>query len=151
MVTQRKAEPIYGIIWRQLKRFPQGLAKGAKNAPTVSGPAAAALISVSIGCLTMMITHHLSDTSKAREALVKSIGSWIPGSHNPSPIEGNIGSYAGKETMLLVGWMISWMILHALWKNKNIKGQTLFFWFFAIILAATLMSWHPAFPYLPLM
>jgi hypothetical protein len=146
-----ETEPLYGLIWQWLKHFPHGLAVGSKNPPRVSGPAAAALMSAGIGCFVMMITHHLSDTSKAREKMVWAIGSWIPGSHNPSELWGNIGSYTGKETMLLVGWLLSWPILYFLWKDKNIKARTVFFWFFTLFIAATAMSWHPLFPYLPLM
>jgi hypothetical protein len=144
-------QPLYSLVWEQLKKFPKGLAEGSQNPPNVSGPAAAALISAGIGCLTMMVTHHLSDTSKAREKIVWAIGSWIPGSHNPSELWGNIGSYTGKETMLLVGWLVSWPILHVLWKKKKIKSNTIFFWMFSLLIAATAMSWHPLFPYLPLM
>ena len=147
---QVEDEPIYGAIWKRLKYFPNGLAIGSQNPPTVSGPAAAALISAALGCFLMMVTHHLSDTSKAREKIVWMIGSWIPGSHSDNPIWGNIGSYTGKETMLLIGWLVSWPILHFLWKNKSIKSRTIFFWFFTLLIAATAMSWHPLFPYLPL-
>lgn len=145
-----KSEPIYGKIWRKIKYFPGKLATGSATPPTVSGPAAAALISAGIGAFTMMFVHHLSDTSKAREKLVWTLGSWIPGSHNPDPEWGNIGSYTGKETALLIGWIVSWFILHILWKDKAIKSKTIFFWMFFLIVAATAMCWHPLFPYLPL-
>lgn len=145
-----KTEPFYGKIWREIKHFPHELSTGAKTPPTVSGPAAAALVSAGIGAFTMMVTHHLSDTSKAREQFIWMLGSWIPGSRNPDPIWGNIGSYTGKETMLLVGWLISWLILSQLWKNKNISSKTIFFWMFFLLVAATAMCWHPLFPYLPL-
>lgn len=147
-----KSEPFYGQIWTSLKSFPGGLATGAKNPPTTSGPAAAALVSAGIGCFTMMVTHHISDAdkSKATEKFVHSLGAWIPGSYNPDPVWGNIGSYTGKETMLLVGWLVSWVILSFVWKDKQIKSRTIFFWMFLLFVAATAMSWHPLFPYLPL-
>jgi hypothetical protein len=126
------------------------LAEGSGNPPAVSGPAAAALISAAIGCFTMMVAHHLSDTSKAREKFIWALGSWIPGSHNPDPVWGNIGSYTGKETILLIGWLVSWAILYPLLKNKQVKAKTIFFWMFVLLIAATAMSWHPLFPYLPL-
>ena len=148
---EAKTAPLYGRMWEWLKHFPQGLAAGSKSSPTGSGLAAAALISAGFGCFLMMVSHHLSDTSKVREKIVWQIGSWIPGSHNPSELWGNIGSYTGKETMLLVGWLISWIILSALWKHKNIKSRTIFFWLFTFLIAATAMSWHPLFPYLPLL
>lgn len=141
----------YSQIWNGLKRFPRGLAVGASQAPQVSGPAAAALVSAGIGCLTMMIAHHLSDTSKAREKFLWNLGGWIPGAQNSDPVWGNIGSYAGKETVLLIGWLVSWMILHQLWKGQQIRSRTIFFWMFMCLIAATAMTWHPLFPYLPLM
>jgi hypothetical protein len=148
---EAETAPLYSQIWEWLKYFPHGLAAGSNSPPKVSGPAAAALISAGFGCFMMMVTHHLSDTSKAREKIVWAIGSWIPGSRNSSELWGNIGSYTGKETMLLVGWLVSWPILYLLWKNKKIKSRTIFFWLFTLLIAATAMSWHPLFPYLPLM
>jgi hypothetical protein len=150
--SEVKTEPIYGKIWHSLKTFPSGLAKGSQHSPKVSGPAAAALISAGIGCVTMMVSHHFSDADKSKtvENFIWSVGSWIPGSHNPSRLWGNIGSYSGKETMLLIGWLVSWAILYLLWKDKQIKSRTIFFWMFLLFVAATAMSWHPLFPYLPL-
>jgi hypothetical protein len=63
---------------------------------------------------------------------------------------GNIGSYTGKETILLVGGPIGWLILHALYKNNNLKSRTIFFLMFALLVASTAICWHPLFPYLPL-
>lgn len=143
--------PIYSQIWNNLKKFPKGLAEGSRKQPEVSGPAAAALISAGFGSFLMMTIHHLSDTAKAVEDWLWKIGSWIPGSHNQDKIYGNIGSYSGKETMLLIGWLVSWLILHQLWRHKNIKARTMFFWMFVFFVAATAMTWHPLFPYLPLM
>ena len=143
-------EPIYGKIWSNLKEFPKGLAEGAETPPSNSGPAAAALISAGIGCFTMMVSHHLGDISKEINEMLWSLGTWIPGSKTGDEMWGNIGSYTGKETMLLIGWLISWPILHTIWKNKSVKSRTIFFWMFALLMASTAMSWHPLFPYLPL-
>lgn len=145
-----ESQPIYSRFWQSCKQFPSFLAAGSNHPPTVSGPAAAALISAAIGCFTMMVAHHFSDTNKNIEKMIWSLGSWIPGSHNPSKMWGNIGSYSGKETILLISWLVSWAILSLLWKNKKIKSRTIFFWLFALMVAATAMSWHPLFPYLPL-
>jgi hypothetical protein len=133
-----------------LKQLPKTIHQGSSNPPGTSGPAAAFLISGGIGSVTMMVGHHLSDTSKAREAFIRQLGSWIPGSHNPSPMWGNIGSYAGKETLLLVGWLVSLAILYTLLRHRQVKPRTIFFWVFSLFTLATAMSWHPLFPYLPL-
>jgi hypothetical protein len=142
--------PIYGKVWATLKQFPAGLAKGSNKPPATSGTAAAALISAGIGCFTMMVTHHLADTSKEREKFIWGLGKWIPGSDTGDKLWGNIGSYTGKETMLLVGWLVSWIILHNLLKHKQVKTSTIFLWSFGLFVAAAVMSWHPMFPYLPL-
>ncbi|HEY9879921.1 MAG TPA: hypothetical protein V6D29_15815 [Leptolyngbyaceae cyanobacterium] len=157
MTTQRtsqtfadKTSPLYAQFWNLLKQFPATIHQGSQHPPTTSGPAAAFLISGGIGAVLMMVAHHLSDTSKAREAFLKTLGSWIPGSVSPDPLWGNIGSYAGKETVLLIGWLASLAILYPLLKNKSIKPRTLFFWMFSLFTLATAMTWHPLFPYLPL-
>ncbi|MGL5082271.1 MAG: hypothetical protein ACRC8A_12370 [Microcoleaceae cyanobacterium] len=145
-------EPWYGSWWKTLKHFPQGLAEGNSNPPQVSGEAAAALISAAIGCFTMMVSHHLSDADKTKtiEKKLLGLGGWIPGADNPDPMWGNIGSYSGKETMLLIGWLVSWAILYVLLKDKQVKARTIFLWMIGLITFATAMCWHPLFPYLPL-
>jgi hypothetical protein len=142
--------PLYARLWNWLKQFPKALSDGAKNPPPASGAAAAFLISGGIGAVAMMIAHHLSDTSKAREAFLKSLGSWIPGSVSPDPMWGNIGSYAGKETVMLIGWLGSLAILYPILRCRNIKPHTIFFWLFSLYTLAAAMTWHPLFPYLPL-
>jgi hypothetical protein len=145
-------DPWYGQIWAQLKRFPNFLAKGNDNPPQVSGEAAAAFISAAIGAITMMVSHHLSDGDKTKtiEKMLLGLGSWIPGANNPDKLWGNIGSYTGKETMMLIGWLVSWVILYFLLKNKQIKASTIFFCMISLMTLATAMCWHPLFPYLPL-
>ncbi|QLE59404.1 hypothetical protein FD725_16275 [Nostoc sp. TCL26-01] len=142
---------MYSFLWQRLRLFPQSLAEGSHHPPNVSGPAAAALISAGIGCLIMMVTQHLVSVTPEIEKIVWDIGSWIPGSHNANKLYGEIGSYSGKETILLISWLVSWVVLHYLWRNRNIKVQTMFFWIFVLFIAATVMSWHPLFSYLPLM
>ena len=145
-----KTTPIYTKIWVTLQQFPAGLARGSHRPPASSGAAAAALISAGIGCLMMMVTHHLAETSMSSEKFIWGLGKWIPGSDTGDRLWGSIGSYTGKETILLVGWLVSWMTLHTLLKHQHVKTQTIFSWSFGLIVAAAVMSWHPLFPYLPL-
>ncbi len=142
--------PIYARIWNYLKQFPRGLATGADKPPATSGNAAAALISAGIGSLTMMIAHHFADTAQERAQLVWTIGKWIPGSDTHNPRWGSIGTYSGEETILLVAWLVSWAILHHFLKHKEVKPRDIFMWMFGLFVAATVMCWHPLFPYLPL-
>ncbi len=145
-----KLLPRYTQFWNWLKQFPAILATGANQPPQTSGVAAAALISAAIGIVTMMVTHHVAETSTVRSQFIHSLGYWLPGSTNADPVMGNIGSYAGKETMLLVGWIVSWIILHYLLQYRQVRPKTIFFSTFGLFTAALVMCWHPLFPYLPL-
>ena len=149
--SKTQTEPVYSLIWEWFKHFPQGLAMGSQNPPTTSGSAAAALVSAGFGCFLMMVNQHLTVLYKAWDKMVWDLGSWIPGSHNANKLYGEIGSYSGKETILLVGWLVSWFLLSLIWRHQGIKFRTILFWLFAFFVGATVMSWHPLFPYLPLM
>ena len=142
--------PFYSELWLYLRQFPQIIAKGSQKTPTVSGPGAAALVSASFSCFLLMVNQHLTTIFKHWNDIVWSLGDWIPGSKNPDPLYGEIGSYSGKETVMLISWLVSWFILSKLWQNRAIKFQTIFFCLFGFLVAATVMNWHPIFPYLPL-
>ncbi len=145
-------DPWYGQMWCILKQFPSFLHQGSQNPPTMSGEAAAAFLSAAIGSVTMMIAHHLSDadTTKILEQKLLALGSWIPGANNTDPLWGNIGSYTGKETILLIAWLVSWIILHFCLKDRQVKTATLFVGMIGLLALATAMCWHPLFPYFPL-
>lgn len=145
------AHPPYVQLWNGLKQFPHVLATGSSENPTVSGPAAAALVSAAFSCFALMVNQHICSLFKSWEKIVWSLGSWIPGSHNPDPIYGEIGSYSGKETVMLIAWLGSWFLLAQLWKRQQIRLSSIFGSLFFFVVAATVMNWHPLFPYLPLM
>jgi hypothetical protein len=142
--------PIYVRLWNGFKRFPKGLNQGSTTSPSTSGPAAAALFSGGIGAVTMMVTHHFAELSKANNQLVIEMGAWIPGAMNPDPMWGNLENYAGKEMMFFVGWLVSWPILAWVLKNRQLKPRTIFVGLFGLFTLATAMAWHPMFPYLSL-
>jgi hypothetical protein len=143
--------PWYVRLGNSLKRFPQGLAKGSSTAPSSSGVAGAALISAPFACFVMMVNQHFAAAFKSYEDLIWNLGAWIPGSRNADPLYGEIGAYSGKETILLITWLFSWFFLALLWRNREIKGGTIFFCLFFFLVASTVMNWHPLFPYMPLM
>lgn len=143
-------EPLYSRFWNWLKQFPKGLHQGSKNPPATSGTAAAALLSGGIGAVLMMITHHFAEFSATNNQLVIEMGRWIPGAMNPDPMWGNLENYAGKETMFSIGWLVSWVVLHLLLKNRQVKPRTLIFGLLGLFTLATAMAWHPLFPYLSL-
>jgi len=65
-----------------------------------------------------MISHHVSRLTKELDKIVHAYGHWIPGSTGSGPT-GSIGSYSGKETLALVVWLSSWLILHFLWRKQD--------------------------------
>ncbi len=140
---------IYEKLWHRLQHFPASLAIGSQQPPPTSGSAAAALISVGIGCFMMMVTHHFAEISIEIDAFVWGLGKWIPGSTD-NKLWGTLGSYAGKETIMLVSWLMSWFVLQHVLKHKQVKTKTIFMWTFGPIVAATVMTWQPLFLYLPL-
>jgi hypothetical protein len=144
-------EPIYTRLWNGFKQFPKGLHTGSSSPPTVSGPAAAALISGGIGAVTMMATHHFAELSKVNNQMVIEMGRWIPYAMNPDPMWGNLENYAGKEMMFFIGWWVSWAVLHWVLKQQQVKPRTLIGWLFGLFTLSTAMAWHPLFPWLSLM
>jgi len=142
--------PVYRKLWEALKQFPGALSRGAQTPPDTSGPAAAAILSATFACFFLMVNQHLTTLFPSHKEVVWTLGAWIPGSHNPDPVYGAIGPYAGKETLLLVGWLASWGLLHWLWRDRNIRPRTVFFWMIFFLIAAVVMNWHPLFPYMPL-
>ena len=65
-----------------------------------SGPVVAASMSLLLGFLTLMISHHISRLTKELDKIVHAYGHWIPGSTGSGP-DGSIGSYSGKETLAI--------------------------------------------------
>jgi hypothetical protein len=142
--------PWYTRSWNRFKQFPAILATGASTPPETTGIAAAAFISAAIGAVMMMVAHHISHTSVEKEQSIEWLGRWMPGSNSTDPVTGNIGTYAGIQTVLLLGWLLSWVLLHDLLKHRQVRTRTIFFGTFGLLVAAIVMSWHPLFPYLPL-
>lgn len=147
----QSTQPRYLKLQSRRGQFPKLLARGAQSAPQTNGPAAAALVSAAFGCFLMMVNQHFTSVFKTWNEIIWNLGGWIPGSRNPDPLQGSIGSYTGKETVLLLGWLISWFVLHRLWRDRQIKPRIVFAVVAILLIDATVMNWHPLFPYLPLM
>jgi hypothetical protein len=118
--------------------------------PETNGSAAAALISPGIGALLMMISHHIADTQKPFETWLWGLGMWMPGSKTGDKLYGEIGSYSGKATVILVGWLVAWALLHLILRDRTVRPSVLFGLIMVLFMAATVMAWHPLFSYLPL-
>lgn len=149
-ISHSPKKPLYVSAWHAVHHFPKRLALGATEAPKVSGPAAAALLSASFSCFLLMVNQHLTSIFPMWNEWIWRLGDWIPGSKTSDPIYGEIGSYTGKQTVMLLGWLGSWLLLGMLWKDKQISFPPIVALIIFFIAAATVMNWHPLFPYLPL-
>ena len=90
-----------------------------------------------IGLLTMGIVHTVTDASKSFSDWVLSVGKlWIPNAQG-------IGPYSGKETFLLIGWLLSWAVLHLLLRKRDLKLAAPVVVFVVGMALATLLIYTP--------
>ena len=107
-----------------------------------SGPAVAAIISAMLGLVTLAVVNWGTAASKAFNTWVHGIGKlWMPGAEG-------IGPYSGKETLSLVVWIGTWIVLHVAIRNRDLNlGRWLIVFLIGIGIATTLL-WPPVFEYL---
>jgi hypothetical protein len=107
-----------------------------------SGPAVAAIISAALGMITLALVNLGTQASKAFNEWVHGIGKlWMPGA-------GGIGPYSGKQTLSLLVWIGTWIVLHVALRNRDLNlGRWLIVFLVGIGIATTLL-WPPVFEYL---
>jgi len=96
-----------------------------------SGPAAAAMIGAGIGSLAIGI---LTTAAEASEALKNSLNLYNP-----------VGPLSGKTLGGMAVWLIAWLILHAIWKDKEINLRSAFTWALVLIGLGVLLTFPPFF------
>ena len=90
-----------------------------------------------IGLLTMGIVHTATDASTSFSNWVLSVGKlWIPNAQG-------IGPYSGKEIFLLIGWLLSWTVLHLLLRKRDLKLAAPVVVFVVGMALATLLIYTP--------
>lgn len=108
---------------------PQKEIRTAQNA-TPTGPACAAILAAAIGCLALGILAVLGDASKA---IASKLTFYRP-----------TGPLSGVTSLAILAWLLAWVILAALWRNKTVRlGRTLAASF--IFLALGLLLTFPPF------
>jgi hypothetical protein len=123
-------------------------AAGDVGIPTISTPprratgeAVAALMAAMIGMLTLAVVNQFTAISPGFNTWVHSVGRlWMPGA-------AGIGPYSGKETLAVVGWLVSWVVLHPALRAREL---TLSRWLIAFLVGvglATTLIWPPVFEY----
>ncbi len=107
-----------------------------------SGAAVAAIISAVLGLITLAVVNLGAEASEAFAKWVHGIGKlWMPGA-------AGIGPYSGKETLSLVAWIGSWIVLHVALRNRELNlGRWVIVFLVGIGIATTLL-WPPVYGYL---
>jgi len=102
-----------------------------------NGQVAAAMIAAMIGVLSLGISHTISVFSKDAKLFIHEVGKlWIPGAEG-------IGPYSGKESFMLIGWGLSWLILYFALRNRDVKLTYYTVIFMIGVGIATLLVWTP--------
>jgi len=132
--TVIEANPIPGNV--EVAHSPSARARMSE------GVAVAALMAAMIGMLTLAAVNLFTTASKGFNAWVHSVGKlWMPGAQG-------IGPYSGKETLALVAWLVSWVVLDAALRRREMKlSRWLIVFLFGVGIATTLI-WPPVFEHL---
>ncbi len=102
-----------------------------------NGQAAAAMIASMIALLSLGISNIASALSKDLKLIIHEFGkAWIPGADA-------IGPYSGKETIMLLMWGISWLVLYFVLRNRQVHLSKFTIIFIIGIAFATLFVWPP--------
>lgn len=96
-----------------------------------TGPAAAALIAAGIGTFVIGLVTSLAEASAGfKDAL---------NFYNPA------GPLSGKTGIGVLVWLISWIVLNSMWKNKNPEIGRAFTWTLVLIALGFLLTFPPIF------
>ena len=113
------------------------MANASSSHEFTTGPAAAALLGAGLGLLALALSHVFSEASEPCKHAMQTLGNvWIPGAQD-------IGPYAGKETVGLLVWLISWALLHVVLKKRQISVVAAGVVTLILIGAATTFLWPP--------
>jgi hypothetical protein len=106
-----------------------------------TGEAAAALLAVAIGMLTLAVVNQFTAISPGFNTWVHAVGKlWMPGAEG-------IGPYSGKETLSVIAWLGSWAVLHPVLKTRELPLSRCLIVFLVAVGVATTFIWPPVFEY----
>lgn len=96
-----------------------------------SGPAASALLSAAVGCFVFSLTIVLAVVSPG----VKSFLDWCP----PA------GPLSGKVGVGVIAWVVSWIVLHLIWRSREISLNPVTIVSLVLIVISFLGSFPPVY------
>jgi uncharacterized membrane protein YfcA len=80
------------------------------------GPAGAAMLAAGFGILTLGLLTTLAVIS---DPIHDFLGEW--------DFDQGVGPLAGKTTIAVIVWLVSWLVLYLWWRNKDVNLKTMFY------------------------
>jgi len=96
-----------------------------------TGAGAAAVLAASIGVLTIGLMTSLA----AASAKINTALAW----------KSAVGALSGKTGVGVIVWLAAWIVLHSLWKDRNVNFGRAFEWAVALIVLGFLLTFPPVF------
>jgi len=107
---------------------------GLNLADKPEGPAGAAMLSAGLGIFTLGLLTTLAVIS----AGVKSFLLWWQWGQGVGPL-------AGKTTIAVFVWLVSWLVLYLVWRDKDVNLKTMFYIGFALGVIGAIGMFPPFF------
>lgn len=98
------------------------------------GPGAAAMLSAGIGIFML----GFFTTGAVISASLKSFLAWWEWGQGVGPL-------AGKSTLAVIFWLISWLVLHMMWRDKDVDIKKMFYVGLGLGIAGAILTFPPFF------
>jgi hypothetical protein len=102
-----------------------------KDTRKPSGPAAAALVAAGVG---VFVTGLLTTLAEVSPALRGSLNWWNPA-----------GPLSGKTGVGIIVWLVAWVVLHAMYKQRDVALARPLLWTWILIALGFLGTFPPFF------
>jgi len=97
----------------------------------VNGPVWAGILAAGIGCAALGV---LVDLSEASKSVSKALTFYTP-----------TGDLSGKTIIAIAIWIIAWAILHARWKNRDVRSPKLVLTVSLLLIVLAVVAVFPPF------
>lgn len=102
-----------------------------------NGPVAAAFIAAGIGSVVLGLFTVLNEVSKDISAFLQFDKNFGLGS--------GVGPLSGKVILAVIAYVVSWVILHMLWRGKEVNFRTAFLISLGLVGLGLLLTFPPFF------
>ncbi len=102
-----------------------------------NGPVAAVFLASGIGCLVLginVVLNELGGDISKFFAFDKNFG-----------IGSGVGALSGKVIVAVIAFLVSWLVLHFLWRGKEVRFGTIFTVSLVLVAAGFLLTFPPVF------